>query len=100
MNGPSTSRSAASTTGMFTAFETRPPSSAATTCSATITPGPILRLVGRGGQVRRDDDVVELEQRARVGLLREDVERRARELARPKRLDRAPPRRRARRGLR
>ena len=38
MNGPSTSRSAWSTTGMFTAFETMPPSSAATTCSATISP--------------------------------------------------------------
>ena len=38
MNGPSISRSAASTTGMLTAFVTRPPSSAATTCSATIRP--------------------------------------------------------------
>ena len=38
MNGPSTSRSSAPTTGMLTAFETSPPSSAATTCSATITP--------------------------------------------------------------
>ena len=38
MNGPSISRSAASTTGMLTAFVTRPPSSAATICSATISP--------------------------------------------------------------
>ena len=38
MNGPSTSRSAWSTTGMLTAFVTMPPSSAATICSATITP--------------------------------------------------------------
>ena len=41
----------------------------------------VLRLVGRGGEMRRDDDVVELEQRARVRLLREDVERGARDLA-------------------
>ena len=38
MNGPSTSRSAWSTTGMLTAFVTVAPSRAATTCSATITP--------------------------------------------------------------
>ncbi len=37
-NGPSTSRSSAPITGMFTAFVTSPPSSAAATCSATITP--------------------------------------------------------------
>ena len=36
--GPRTSRSSAPITGMLTAFETRPPSSAAATCSATITP--------------------------------------------------------------
>ena len=36
--GPSTSRSSAPITGMLTAFETSPPSSAAATCSATITP--------------------------------------------------------------
>ena len=55
---------------MLTAFVTSPPSSAAATCSATITPGAVLRLLGRGGEVRRDDDVVELEQRARVRLRR------------------------------
>ena len=38
MNGRSTSRSAWSTTGMLTAFVTMPPSSAATICSATMTP--------------------------------------------------------------
>ena len=32
--------------------------------------GAVLRLLGRGGEVRRDDDVVELEQRARVRLRR------------------------------
>ena len=37
--------------------------------------------------MRRDDDVVELEQRARVRLGREDVERRARDLAAPQRLE-------------
>ena len=49
--------------------------------------GPVLRLVGGGGEVRRDDDVVELEQRAVVRLLREDVERGAGELAGAQRLD-------------
>ena len=38
MYGPSTSRSSAPTVGMLTAFVTSPPSSAAATCSATITP--------------------------------------------------------------
>ena len=41
----------------------------------------VLRLVGRGGEVRCDDDLVEPEQRPVVGLAREDVERRAGELA-------------------
>ena len=40
--------------------------------------GPILCLLGRGREMRRDDDVLELEQLARVRLGREDVERRAR----------------------
>ena len=47
----------------------------------------ILRLLGRRGEVRRRDDVLELEQRARVRLLREDVERRGGDLAGPERLD-------------
>ena len=38
MNGPSTSRSSAPIDGMLTAFVTSAPSSAAATCSATITP--------------------------------------------------------------
>ena len=37
-NGPSTSMSSADTAGMFTAVETTPPVSAATTCSAVCTP--------------------------------------------------------------
>ena len=72
---------------MLTAFVTRPPSSAATTCSATITPARSCASLGRGGEVRRDDDVVELEQRPRVRLLGEDVERRAGDLAGAERLD-------------
>src|SRR3954471_1141300 len=46
---------------------------------------PVLRLPGGGGQVRGDDDVVELEQRAGVRLVHEDVERRAGDLARAER---------------
>ena len=49
--------------------------------------GAILRLARRRGEVRRDDDVVELEQRPGVRLAREDVERGAGDLARPERLE-------------
>ncbi len=49
--------------------------------------GAVLRLSRRGGEMRRDDDVVELEQRARVRLGREDVERRACDLAALERLE-------------
>ena len=38
MNGPSTSMSSGLIAGMFTAVETTPPVSAATTCSAVCTP--------------------------------------------------------------
>ena len=48
--------------------------------------GAVLRLVGRGGEVRRRDDVLELEQRPRVRLGGEDVERRACDLARDERV--------------
>ena len=48
---------------------------------------PVLCLVGGGSEVGRDDDLVELEQRAGVRLGREDVERCARELPRPDRLE-------------
>ena len=44
--------------------------------------GAILGLVGRGGEVRRHDDVRRAEQRTVVGLRDEDVERRAGDLAR------------------
>ena len=41
---------------------------------------PVLGLLGRRGEVRRDDDVVQLEQRSRVRLAGEDVERGAGDL--------------------
>ena len=44
--------------------------------------GAVLRLVRRGREVRRHDDLVELEQRSLVGLGGEHVERGAGELAR------------------
>ena len=44
-------------------------------------PRAVLRLLGRRGQVRRHDDVLELQQLARVRLRREDVERGACDLA-------------------
>ena len=81
MYGPSASRSSAPITGMFTAFVTRPPSSAASDLLGDDHARAVLRLVGGGGEVRRHDDIVELEQRTRVRLRREDVERGARDLA-------------------
>ena len=62
--------------------------------------GAVLRLVGRGGEVRRHDDVRRAEQRARVGLLGEDVDRGAAEPSRLERVDQRRRRRRARRGRR
>ena len=44
--------------------------------------GAVLRLLGRRGEVWRDDDIRRPEQRPVVRLLREDVDRGARELAR------------------
>ena len=44
-------------------------------------PGSVLRLLRRGGEVRRDHDILQLEQLARVRLGREDVERGAGDLA-------------------
>ena len=44
--------------------------------------GPILRLRRRAGEMRRDHDLRKLEQRSRVRLGREHVQRRARDLAR------------------
>ena len=49
-------------------------------------PCPVLRLLSRRTQVRGHDHVVELEQRAGVRLLREDVECCACDLSRPERL--------------
>ena len=70
------------TAGMLTAFETAPPVSAATTCSAAWYAGAVLRLGGRRAEVRRDDHVGVAEERV-LGdrLAAEDVERRARDLA-------------------
>ena len=80
MNGPSTSRSAWSTTGMLTAFVTMPAVEGSDDLLGDDDARAVLRLVGRGGEVRRDDDLVEPEQRPVVGLAREDVERGAGEL--------------------
>ena len=68
---------------MLTALVTTPPVSAARDLLGGDDPGAVLRLGGRGAEVRRDDDVVALEQRV-LGerLRREDVERRAADLAR------------------
>ena len=68
---------------MLTALVTTPPVSAAAHLLGGVDPGPVLGLGGRGAEMRRDDDVVALEQRV-LGerLLREDVERDAGDLAR------------------
>src|SRR5947199_260012 len=64
MYGPSTSRSSAPITGMLTAFDTRPPWSAAATCSAMIIPArtvapPVDSLDSELAKpVRRDERVV------------------------------------------
>ena len=63
------------TAGMFTAFATRPPSSAAATCSATITPARSWASSVDAARCGVSDDVVQLEQRSRVRLAGEDVER-------------------------
>ena len=87
MYGPSTSMSSAPTCGMFTAFETNSPMSAAATCSATMTPARSWASWVDGAEVRRDDDVLELEDAARrVRLVGEDVERGAGDLARLERV--------------
>ena len=75
-NGASASIASGRTAAMLTAFVTTPPVSAASHLLGGDDPGPVLRLGGRGAQVRGDDDVVALEQRV-LGerLRREDVER-------------------------
>ena len=60
---------------MLTAFVTRPPSSAADDLLGDDHAGAVLRLVGRGREVWRHDDVRLVEQRAGVRLRAEDVER-------------------------
>ena len=87
MNGPSTSRSSAPIDGMLTAFVTSAALERGDHLLGHDHAGPVLRLLGRGGQVRRGDDVVELEQRAVVRLLGVDVDRRRGELAGAQRLD-------------
>ena len=59
--------SSAPIVGMLTAFVTRPPFERRHDLLGDDHAGAVLRLVGRGGEVRRDDDVVELEQRAGYG---------------------------------
>jgi hypothetical protein len=56
-NGPSTSMSSAEMAGMFTAVETTPPVSAATTCSRSDARA-VLGLRGGGAEVRGHHDVV------------------------------------------
>ena len=67
MNGPRTSRSSAPTDGMLTAFVTSAAFERGGDLLGDDHAGAVLRLLGRGGEVRRDDDVVELEQRAEYG---------------------------------
>ena len=67
----------------LTALVTTPPSSAALTCFGGVGAGAVLRLGGRGAEVRRHDHVVAAEERVLGrGLLGEDVERGAGDLAR------------------
>ena len=71
---------------MLTAFVTSPPLERGHDLLGDDHARPVLGFVGRGGEVRRHDDVVEREERAVVRLLREDVEGGAGELARRQRL--------------
>ncbi len=50
-------------------------------------PCPVLGLLGRRGEMRRDDDVVQLEQRPRVRLAGEDIECGAGDLPRLERFE-------------
>ena len=86
MNGPSTSRSAWSTTGMLTAFVTMPPSSAATTCSATITPARSCASSVDAARCGVTTTWSSSSSGPEYGSAGEDVERRAGELARADRL--------------
>ena len=70
MYGPSTSRSSAPTVGMLTAFVTSPPSSAAATCSATITPARSCASSVEAARCGVTTTFGAVEQRAGVRLLR------------------------------
>ena len=86
MNGRSTSRSAWSTTGMLTAFVTMPPSRAATICSATMTPARSCASSVEAARCGVTTTSSSPSSGPSYGSLREDVERRAGELARLDRL--------------
>ena len=87
MKGPSTSRSSAPIDGMLTRVRDHAALERGDDLLGDDHACPVLRLLGRGGEVRGHDDVVELEQRTRVRLLREDVDRGGGELAGAERLD-------------
>ena len=87
MNGPSTSRSAWSTTGMFTAFVTMPAVERGDDLLGDDHACPVLRLVGRGREMRRDDDLVEPEQRPLYGSVENTSSAAPGELPRLERLD-------------
>ena len=70
---------------MLTAFETETTVERRDDLLRDDQTGAILGLVGRGREVRRGDDFVQLQQRPRIGLLREHVECGAGELARANR---------------
>ena len=85
-NGPSTSSSRGSTTGMFTAVRTTSPSSAAATCSAMTTPARSCASVVEPARCGVTTTCGQLQQRPGVRLLLEDVERCAGHLPRADRL--------------
>ena len=100
MNGPSTSRSAGVDDRDVDRVRDEPAFERGDDLLGDDHAGAVLRLVGRGGEVRRDDDLVELEQRARRTArprTRRARRRRACPTGAPRR---APPRRRARRARR
>ena len=72
---------------MLTALATRLPVERGRYLLGDYQSGPVLRLLGGSREMRGDDDVVELEQRSRVRLAREHVERRGGHAAGPQRLE-------------
>ena len=79
--GPSTSRSSAPITGMLTAFETSPPSRAAATCSATMTPARSCASPVEAARCGVTTTLSSSSSGPEYGSLDEDVERRAGDLA-------------------